>query len=155
MKTLSTWLACLYARARLPTLTTPAACLRRLARMHPSYFAQLDPVRWAQQCLEQAKTVIEPRRRDGCVSPGDAQAIGIYENAVAVGFYQLEHGNSFGTLEPVEGSAWSKAQLLRIRQLGIEHGRLIRGEAFRHDVPVQTTPSPRPKAIDPRRGITS
>ncbi|VVE82972.1 hypothetical protein [Pandoraea sputorum] len=128
----------LFVRVRSQVYPTPADCLRRLARMHPHLLAQVDAVRWAQQCLEQAKTVIGRRACCRIFSPGDEQAIDIYENAVAVGFYRMEQQNVPVSMQPTAGSDWSEAQLLRIRRIGVEHGRLIRIDAFGPDVPLST-----------------
>lgn len=134
----------LFVRVRSRIYPTPADCLRRLTRMPPHLLTQVDPVRWAQQCLEQAKTVISRRACCRIFSPGDEQAIDIYENAVSSGFYRMEHQSVPIAMRPTTGSDWSEAQLRRIRRIGVEHGRLIRIDAFGPDVPLSTEPTPRP-----------
>ncbi len=123
------WRALLRA---LPSIT-PEDCLRRLQAMLPQYIAQTNSVGWAQRCLKQAESVIGLRSWQGIVSPGDAQAIAAYEKAVAAAFYALEWDHCASSLDPVPGSDWSKDQLLRIRHIGREHGRLIRLHRDRTD----------------------
>lgn len=102
------FVARLLAHVRATTYPTPTVCLCRLARMHPRYIAQIDAVRWAQQCLDQARKVIGRRSCYGIVGPGDEQAIDLYENAVAAGFYRMERESIPAPTQPVAGSDWCK-----------------------------------------------
>jgi hypothetical protein len=114
------------AQLLAPRVVRPTwLCVAMLRQMDPLRTPCIETAAWTQRIAEQAQDVIDPR---GAADPagGDAQAIGAYRDGVARGFYAAyEHVAAPPALLPVAGSRWSRAQLLRLRAMGIAHGARV------------------------------
>ncbi len=114
------------AHAFAPRWVRPAwLCVAMLREMDPRRAPCRDAAVWAYRIAEQAQDVIDPA---GVADPagGDAQAIQAYRDGVARGFYAAhEHVAAPMALVPVAGSRWRRAQLLRLRAIGIAHGACV------------------------------
>lgn len=78
--------------------------------------------------MDRAERLMQLLRKpvDGALSGADMQAMKAYQTGVAVAFYGLVGGSFRGLAAPVSGSVWSRAQLLRLRSLGLHHGAIVR-----------------------------
>lgn len=122
------WLLELACRLLPLWARVPWLCLCLLERMGPGHALQRDPLRRMRHVAEQAQDLIDPD--GGLAAPGDLQAIELYREGVACGFYGLY--DAFAPIPgwaPMKESRWSERQLRRMRRLGIAHGARVNAGA--------------------------
>lgn len=113
-----------------PQSSATGTCIRLIHAL-PEQGARL-PSRSGNPALELARTLL--RRSEDVVfrlrgrEPGDHQAVAMYQQHVALAYYGVVGGTGpVGQASmPLEGSAWSREQLLQLRDIGLRHGAQVR-----------------------------
>lgn len=102
---------------------SPARCLVHLQAMDPRRLNALNPTHRAQRCLAEALQLLQSRCND---HQGNKLAHEAYSAGVAFGFYAKEFDTSHDDLLGDTNRGWTRAQLKKIREIGVRHGKLLR-----------------------------
>lgn len=107
--------------------SSPESCLVSLKAMDPRRLNALNSTHRAQRCQTEVLRLLQSRCDD---VKGNEHAHTAYSAGLACGFYASEQSAPRLAPLPLSSRKWKPEQLVQVREIGVQHGKLLRHQSY-------------------------